>query len=232
MPRPATNVFASARRRAGEKIDTPPFLDARRRMFLAKHENWALNPLYKNRLKSNLDKEWGDPRYDLRRGSELAMIVVGRRSPEKHDMKHFHLQDYIPMDVELFSINSLTRRAYEHPHFMKYGPKLVPEVVFKTLSSCLVAKLVVYPKGGHWRALPSAREIAQIWYVLFGEEESSEAIRSRLRYCAQLVSWSMKPHPTSYGPTRRYLPKLCRAIIKSTRPRKKRARIAARSRSG
>jgi hypothetical protein len=187
--RPPANVFLSHKRRrpddrrvlaeVGKKYVAGPLLEAQRALHLGRHKTWGNDPKYRVRLKSFRYREEGNPDWEYWRAAEMAMSVMGRWEPERRFRKT------LPLDVEAMRLLLWCRREVARNGGARGGRKPNPEAIFKTALSALVAKKLIQPYGGNYLVLPSAREISQVWYVLFGEKESSEAIRGRLRRTGQ-----------------------------------------------
>jgi hypothetical protein len=139
--------------------------------------------------------------------------MIGRKHPEKVEKRHRSMDNFMPLDHEALAFLRWVRNEVSRNMKRIRGAKPVAEQMFRTALSTLVAKLLIQPKGGNSKTLPSAREIAQVWYVLFGEHESYEAIRARLpqlkRMCLNFDR-DLSMAPGSRKP--RYLGRLGKAL--------------------
>jgi len=228
--RPQTNVFQAYSRKTGRISKTDkPNLESRRALYLKFHKTWGDNPELRFRLKSFRFEEEKRPDWELYRAAELAMVVMGRKYPEKIFERNrpdlgddFHaskmLNNYWPLDHEVMHFLRWCRNHVKRNYRPRNGVKPDPEVIFKTALSALVAKKVKQPKGGNSHVMPTAREISQIWYILFGELESHEAIRSRLKRTGEFCGLYARDHEdwsASGGKGPRYIPGLGRAIMRN-----------------
>ena len=216
MGRPATNVFLAYRRKRGSvRGGHKPHLPARRALYLGMHRNWANNPLYSERLYSVRMRRDGNPDWELYRAAEMAMAMIGRKRPEKADDRSHMLKNFLAFDREAIAFLRWIRNEVAINLSRKPGQKPNAEAIYKTALSALVARNIVQPFGGNWRVLPTTKEIAQVWYVLFEETESPDAIRSRLKstgkYC-RLFERDWVPLIQPKIP--RYFGKLGRALLK------------------
>jgi hypothetical protein len=113
------------------------------------------------------------------------MAVMGRKAPEKLDGKPWHRRDLLAFDKEALSFLHWLRNEIENNREGFKGPKPDFLKTYKTAVSLAVARYVVTNNGRHYSKPPTPREIAQIWYVLFGEHERHDTIKSRLELVAR-----------------------------------------------
>lgn len=178
--RPKGNVFESSRRRSGLAVPSGAFsVEARSRIEWTLHKLWGQNSRHRVRFTSFRYREEGHPDWELCRGAEVAMLVMGRSRPE------WAYGEALPLDKEAMRFLHWCRREVALNAGTRGGRKPNPDAIFKTALSAVVAAEVIGSLGRNHLDLPSAREISQIWYVLFREWESHEAIRARLKRTGQ-----------------------------------------------
>lgn len=178
--RPKGNVFQSYRRRNGLAVPPGAFnVEAKSTIYWALHKLWGQSPNLGDRLTSFRYRKEGHPDWELCRGAEVAMLVMGRSGPE------WAYGEALPLDKEAMRFLHWCRREVALNAGTRGGRKPNPDAIFKTALSAVVAAEVIGSLGRNHLDLPSAREISQIWYVLFRESESHEAIRARLKRTGQ-----------------------------------------------
>lgn len=181
--RPHTNVFRL--KQADTSVRRPPNLELRRIVALARHRIWRSNDKLQETL---ILRRFGppDPDHSLILGAELAMAVIGRKYPEKSNQRPFYLRGISPVHREASMFLRWVRNEVKMNMTHRRGTKPDAEKIYKTALSLVVARKLTQPKGGNSRVRPSAKEISQVWYVLFHENEPHESIRSRLDLTGEL----------------------------------------------
>jgi hypothetical protein len=208
-------VFASHRRKKGELTGRgAPLLSAYRALYLGKHGNWVDNPIYSDRLRSIRLRKYNEPDWELYRAAEMAMLLKGRIFPEKYDGRPGVQDGFMTTDYEAYSYLHWIRNVVLRTWTRRPGQKPDPLKIYKTVLSAAVAKSLIQPNGGNWKVKPSPRDISQVWYVLFGETESDQSIKSRLNLTARLCVQYDKEFITYTSPRRpRYIGRLGKALL-------------------
>lgn len=151
--------------------------------------NSAASNLPDSRLRTVKDDELypeGHEDRSIHYAAERAMAIL-RKVPEKIEGRPFHLRDVKPLDREAIHFYHSLCKSLGESSRKGRGRKLNAETVFKTALSYFVARKLRMPKGGNAKTLPTAREIAQVWYVIFGEVESHESIKARMNTVADIT---------------------------------------------
>lgn len=213
--RPKANVFTSHRRKKGELTGGgAPNLPAYRALYLGMHGNWTTNPIYSDRLRSIRLRKSNDPDWEHYRAAEMSMLLRGRKFPEKHDGRPGVQDKFMTTDYEAYDFLRWIRNEVSRNWIRRPGQKPDPVKIYKTVLSAAVARYLIQPKGGNWKVKPSPREISQVWYVLFGETESDQSIKSRLNLTARLCVQYDKEFVTYTNPRRpRYIGRLGKALL-------------------
>lgn len=193
--RPKYNIFVERAKELGEEM--PPFdpaivhfkIKCRQKHWLIYYVD-ARNEVSEKRFThqrfawSKVIHAWGDSYLPFRH-AERAMILCGRRTPEKR-FNEKGIRTYKPSWYDQF--HSFRQFCYEvkdrtAPHlriWKKRGQKPDPEKVYRTAVSVLVARKYLNPKGGNKYSLPNEYAVSQVWQVIFGENEDPDSIRKRM----------------------------------------------------
>jgi hypothetical protein len=150
------------------------------------------------RLHSAKAKAYGNDQEDCQKWFhiERAMIIMGMKGPQPFDNRPHGLSEYWPFDDEAYLFRIKTFKIIAEVSPRRKGPKLDPDKMYRTALAALVARKLIQPKGGNWRTLPSPRQIAQVWYVIFEEEESHVNIKNRLKVVGRLCREFERCHIT------------------------------------
>lgn len=214
--RPPANIFQNCRRRKGlVKGGGAPHLPARRALYLGMHAKWRDHPKNSYRLTSIRRRAENEPDWKLYQATEIAMLLFGHKIPEKLEKKPKRLEGFLTSDREAMALRRWIRDEVKMTAGRYRGRKSNPDTLFKTALAAAVARRLVQPMGGNWTVLPSPREISQIWYVLYGEHESHESIKSRLPLVGRLcVLFGRRWVPISQPLSPKIYPKLGKALVR------------------
>jgi len=185
--RPKADVF----RKPGSGRSGVP-LEMRRAICLARLNSWAEE--YGDRIKSRRYRTEGKPDWELYRAAELAMAVMGRQAPEKVYKKPKHRRNLLAFDQEAKQFIRWLRNQIEITREGFKGPKPDFLKTWRTAVSLAVARYIVTKNGRHYSKPPTPREIAQIWFVLFGEHEPHGSIKTRLPTVARMCKHFSEDH--------------------------------------
>lgn len=173
MGRPKSSLYGV---RCGPYSPYHPTLN--RRLKISGFRGWR--HAYPDRIDWPKYKEENHPLWELRRDAQFAMVVMRNTYlifEDKSGTRPFNEQAMLFWSwlTELAETN--TRRSGMRRDLLS---------TWKTALALIVARAIV-ARDRHYTKPPSDREIAEAWYLLFGEHESRNKIKSRLpkvaRFC-------------------------------------------------
>lgn len=205
--RPKYNIMRQRRLALGEENPVHIPLELARIIMIHRRKNWA--KMYTSWKKGKGYVAWSrkwekskrdgkvkvdDPYYKPYLDAEHAMILCGRKAPHKrYDKEGMPL--YKPTWYEeFFWFEKYCERVVDKDfrsmvRWKQRGKKPDPETIYRTAICTLVARKMLKPKGGNPHYLPLPVAIAQVWFLLFGEDEKPDSILKRMPtvgwFCAQ-----------------------------------------------
>lgn len=180
--RPPVNVFETYMRKQGkiqsfDSISIP----AQRRILLEKHEKLSKEdkdrPEINRLMQSYVRERRGQNDWTVHFAAELAWLVMGHNSIEKIDDRPIHLRGNARFIDETTALWRFLNEDIERNCLSRRGKKPSAELLLKASLAIFVAKILIQPKGGNSKTLPSMKEVSQVWFVLFGEYESHDKVK-------------------------------------------------------
>ena len=210
--RPKSNILDAYARSKRQFVGNPTSLALFRAKLLYRHDGWTM--LFKQsghcllQYNSWYAKQTGSRKWMVFVAIELASLLLGRKFPEDPEKsgKFYKSRDTFSVEAASFW-RWCNIYSYIRMHETK-RKRFCAEAIFKTALCLYVARKLRYPKGGNSTKLPSCREVAQVWYLIFGEAESHDLIKNRMKTvgltCKEFplyVATGDKPRfPTLAGP--------------------------------
>lgn len=224
--RPPADIFRTHRRKLGLSAAEPGNLELRRACLLARHAAIAsvLKPKSASYhgaagdfpIASPILRRRETPSWSVYFAAELGWLAT-RLGDRKPYMENVHSrpkrletkETFVRETARLWTF--MNRQAYQ---VWAVNDHSIPDVekCFKTALCCAVGRKLIMPRGGNSRLLPSPREISQIWYVIFGEYETHDAIKKRLPSVAYLSARFELLYPIEWGREYTIYPGVTRAI--------------------
>lgn len=226
--RPPADIFRTHRRKLGLSAAEPSNLELRRACLLGRHAaiTSILKPKFAGYHGSTYDfpivspilRRRENPEWGVFFAAELGWLAtrLGERKPYMENVhnrpkKLERKETFVRETSRLWTF--MNRQAYE---VWAVNDCAIPDVekCFKTALCCAVGRKLIMPRGGSSWLLPSPREISQIWYVIFGEHETHDAIKKRLPTVAYLSAGFELLYPISWGREYTVYPGMTRAIAR------------------
>ncbi len=180
--RPPVNVFETYMRHQGkiQSFDSVS-IPAQRRILLEKHEKLSKEdkdrPEVNRRMQSYVRERRGQNDWTVHFAAELAWILMGHNFIEKVDDRPIHLKGNARFIDETTALWRFLNEDIERNRLARRGKKPRAELLLKAALALFVAKILIMPRGGNPKSLPSMKEVSQVWFVLFGEYESHDKIK-------------------------------------------------------
>lgn len=222
--RPKANIFSESRRRNHLPTGSTNICIIRHLLHI-KHVMW----------RQKYDKRWkgwmagphhvpmpsiyfcdiSDRVWTVYYAAELAWILMGHQYPENQLKRPWFMKNTDTFVLETAQFWRFINEHIQAASPVRRGPKPSAEKIFKTAVATYTARSLLMSKGGHPSTVPTPLQIAQVWYVLFGENERPDIIKKKLPrlgyYCKRFPSEYTLYH---HGEPSRY-PKLGRALLKN-----------------
>ncbi|MBK0401216.1 hypothetical protein H0I76_18610 [Limibaculum sp. M0105] len=179
--RPRVDVFNIPEGRGSRPARPAIPIKLRRAIYLARVKIWNNGPSESWRPMALDRKKQGEPDWNLALGGEIGLAAMGFMKLPRSDKVMGDGVEIIQFDLEAKRFVIWFRgRSYDFPGHKRTGPLVPHDDVMKTTLAFAIARYLVHKQGRHHSKLPSPREIAQVLYLLFGEEVPHERIRARL----------------------------------------------------
>jgi hypothetical protein len=191
-------------------------LALKRVILLAKHKLWkarfGTTSEGVDLMPSTNARAWGKPIWTVYWVAELAWILMGHKTPPQPYARSRIFKNKVGFFQEVGCLWIFLNIVVEESVGYRKGPKRNAEKLFKTALAAFVARKLVQPNGGHWKKLPSPREISQVWYILYGENEPYDHIKNRLDSLGRILTVFPLQYTRSDGRQFSHFPKLGRAL--------------------
>lgn len=195
----------------------------KRQILLTKHKLWkakyGTTSEGADLMPSTNRRALGSPIWTVYWVAELAWILMGHKTPPQPYPRRGIFKNRVGFFQEVFALWFFLNILVEESVGSRKGPKRNAEKLFKTALAAFVARKLVQPKGGNWTKLPSPREISQVWYILFGENEPYDQIKNRLDSLGGILTAFPLYYPSSADRQYSYFPKLGRALKRRAKSR-------------
>lgn len=188
--RPKSNIFEEHWKRYTGKPEGQTDLRIQRTLLCIRHKAWC--QIYDKRWKGWPGCEYtvpmpsiglrdmGNAQWTVYYAAEMAWILMGHSRPENKVTRPWQLKNQDPFSGEVVKFWHSLNKIIQIESLERQGPLPSAEKLFKTTLSAYVARKLLMPKGGHPDTIPTPLHIAQVWYVLFAENEHPDNIKKRL----------------------------------------------------
>lgn len=193
-------------RRKIKEGHNPSYTDLgfRRMLVLEKHRDWLRNVKHRENTKSGDLRRREKPIWTVYFAAELATILMGRKTPEPYFQAKWYVEKRGHFVLECVGLwHFINRMVLDAKYRGKQkGPSPNPEKLFKTALATYVARQLINPRGGNSKFAPTPLEISQAWFLVFGEFEKPDNIKSRMRtvgqYCEAFPLYHGGRNPTRF----------------------------------
>jgi len=131
-------------------------------------------------MQSYVQKGYGKPIWTVHFAAELAWYLRGHHGPEKLYDRPAKVARYVRFVDETPALWRYLNEDIERNSKSRKGPKPSAERLFKAAVCAFVGRKLIHPNGGNHTVVPSAKDLSQVWFVLFGELERHDSLKKLL----------------------------------------------------